>query len=422
MKFVFADSIDQISADYDFLSDSFPPGRRPYWDDVFPHEYFNTPPYDGMLVSRGIVGDGHNRGKYSISQSMRFRRVGARKFLRYPEKKFPGSIVFGDNGAFTYVKEEVPPITVDETLEFYAEGGFTHGCSTDHVILNFHDDLLGDVTPSDNVKLRYDITLENAHEFFKKSPALGTNFTPLGAVQGWSPQSMAKATRDLLKMGYRYLAVGGLVPLRTSQIHVVLQHIQEVLLDYPGSQLHLLGFAKADDIGEFADYPIASFDSTSPLIRAFKDSSRNYYLLENGQMRYYSAVRIPQALENTKLKRLVNSGRVDLEFIIESEREALNAIRAVAAKDMEVNEAVDTIVEYNRLLLMDFSEEKQQAKLEIIRQRCTDTLLARPWERCSCEVCKNAGVDVIIFRASNRNKRRGFHNLFVYKKHVSNFQ
>jgi hypothetical protein len=422
MKFVFADSIDQISADYDFLTDSFPPGRRPYWDDVFPHEFFNTPPYDGMLVSRGIVGDEHSRGKYSIAQSMRFRRVGAREFLRYPENKFPGSLVFGDNGAFSYVKEEVPPITVDETLEFYADGGFTHGCSTDHVILNYHDDLLGDVTPTGNVKLRYDITLENAHEFIKKAPALGSNFTPLGVIQGWSPQSMAKATSELLKMGYKYLAVGGLVPLKSPQIHTVLKHIQEELLAYPGSCLHLLGFAKADNIGEFVDYPIASFDSTSPLIRAFKDSSRNYYLLENGEMHYYSSVRIPQALENTRLKRLVNTGQVDLEFIIKSEREALDAVRAVAARELKVNEAIDSIVEYNRLLLMDLSKEKQQIKLDMMRQRYTDTLLARPWEKCDCEVCLNAGVDVIIFRASNLNKRRGFHNLSVYKKQVSTFQ
>jgi hypothetical protein len=28
------------------------------------------------------------------------------------------------------------------------------------------------------------------------------------------------------------------------------------------------------------------------------------------------------------------------------------------------------------------------------------------------------GVEVIIFRASNRNKRRGFHNLGVYHKHL----
>ena len=33
---------------------------------------------------------------------MRFRREGARKFLRYPLERFPGSMMMGDCGAFTY--------------------------------------------------------------------------------------------------------------------------------------------------------------------------------------------------------------------------------------------------------------------------------------------------------------------------------
>jgi hypothetical protein len=35
-------------------------------------------------------------GKYTLAQAMRFRLVGARKFLRYPEDKFPGTWMLGD--------------------------------------------------------------------------------------------------------------------------------------------------------------------------------------------------------------------------------------------------------------------------------------------------------------------------------------
>lgn len=412
--------MDQVDPEYDFLNDSLAPGRRPYWDDRYPHEVFKTPPYDGILVSRGIVGDPVNRGKYSVAQSMRFRRVGARKFLRYSEKDYPNSLVFGDNGAFSYVKEDVPPVTVDQTLEFYAEGGFSHGCSTDHVILNFHDDLLIDIGPDPKVKLRYDITLANAEEFFKKAPALGGGFTPMGAIQGWSPQSMAKATKQLLKMGYRYLAVGGLVPLKTEQIHLVLQHIGEQLAAYPDAKLHLLGFAKADNIGEFLRYPIASFDSTSPLIRAFKDSSRNYYAIEKGKMRYYSAIRIPQALDNTKLKHLVSAGTLDLDDVVRLERRALEAVRDLQRHQDDLEEAVEAIRDYNRLLFLDSTEERQAVQLDLVTKRYSDTLSARPWERCPCEICRQIGIEVVIFRASNRNKRRGFHNLHVFHNNLAN--
>ena len=83
MKFIFADSIDQIDPGFNFERDEFSPERRVQRDDVYPHEYFDTPPYDGMLVSRAIIGDRSSKGKYSTPQSMRFKREGARSFLRY---------------------------------------------------------------------------------------------------------------------------------------------------------------------------------------------------------------------------------------------------------------------------------------------------------------------------------------------------
>lgn len=39
-----------------------------------------------------------------------------------------------------------------------------------------------------------------------------------------------------------------------------------------------------------------------------------------------------------------------------------------------------------------------------------DTLQARPWERCSCPLCTEHGIEVCIFRGNDRNRRRGFHN------------
>ncbi len=43
----------------------------------------------------------------------------------------------GDCGAFTYVREDDPPYTVDEVIDFYEDCGFDAGISLDHVILGF---------------------------------------------------------------------------------------------------------------------------------------------------------------------------------------------------------------------------------------------------------------------------------------------
>jgi hypothetical protein len=60
----------------------------------------------------------------------------------------------------------------------------------------------------------------------------------------------------------------------------------------------------------------------------------------------------------------------------------------------------------------------QDRSLATTRARIARTLEDRPWNDCGCAICRAAGVEVIIFRGSNRNKRRGFHNLGVYHQHL----
>ena len=120
MKFVFADNLDMIDPNFDFIEDRYSPDREIYWDDRYPHEIFSKAPYDGILVSKAIVGGTKVKGHYTAAQAMRFNRVGAREFLRYPESKFPNSMMVGDCGAFSYHKMEVPPILPKKWLIFTA--------------------------------------------------------------------------------------------------------------------------------------------------------------------------------------------------------------------------------------------------------------------------------------------------------------
>lgn len=88
--------------------------------------------------------------------------------------------------------------------------------------------------------------------------------------------------------------------------------------------MHVLGFARADEIGSFRDFGITSFDTASPMIRSFKDANKNYFLPDaSGGLTYYTAIRIPQALENNKLMALVKRGALGQEELVRLEREAL---------------------------------------------------------------------------------------------------
>jgi hypothetical protein len=117
VKFIFADSLDVVDPSYDFETDQSGAEREPHWGDRYPHELMTPTPYDGVLVSRGIVGDHLFPGKYSSAQAMRFRRDGARKFLRLDGSRFKHMPIYGDSGAFSYVKEEKPPYTPAQVLE-----------------------------------------------------------------------------------------------------------------------------------------------------------------------------------------------------------------------------------------------------------------------------------------------------------------
>jgi hypothetical protein len=416
MKFLYADSLDFVDPRYDFIADRSPNGREVYWDDLYPHEILGYAPYDGLLVSHAIVMN----GKYTLPQAMRFRLVGAREFLRFPEEKYPDSWIFGDSGAFSYHDQVEPPHSVDDMVEFYGEGGFTHGCSVDHVIFEYDEKARGLNGGTQEARRRFEITLDNAEKFLHAAKPLGNRFTPVGVIQGWSPESMAVAAEKLQAMGYKYLAAGGMANLRSPAIHACLDAIGEKLR--PDMGLHLLGFAKADQIHEFTRHHITSFDSTSPLIRAFKDHKFNYFLPgSNGSLRYYIAIRIPQALENNTLKRLVKYGRITQERLIQLERNALDSVRGYDRGKIGLEQTLDATTKYAEILLTDPDPDASpvpERTLLTLRQRYQHTLEEQPWKECNCAICSKISVEVAIFRSSNRNKRRGIHNLHVYYQHI----
>jgi hypothetical protein len=425
MRFIFADSLDTIDPAYDFLADRNGVGRTIHRDDQYPHEFLDDAPYDGILVSRGIVGDARHPGKYSEAQLMRFRREGARRFLRYPESRFPDSMMMGDCGAFTYRNLPEPPYSADDTAEFYADGGFTHGCSPDHLIFDFDepgvDRSLADVP--DDVRKRYEITLQNAAEFYHAGGRLGGGFTPMGVIQGWSGASMAQAAQSLADMGYDYLAIGGTVPLKIDQIRRVLAALRDALPSRV--RLHLLGFGKIEELASLEEFGVTSFDTTSPLLRAFKDAKKNYWMrTPGGNLSYYTAIRIPQATENNKLKQKALEGSLNQEDVRLLEDAALNGVRAYAAGNLSLDQGLDAVMDYWAALNWDEEVSPSRRADAAARQRkvYASTLTDRPWEHCGCRVCREAGVEALIFRTSNRNKRRGIHNLHVFHTHLSEFR
>lgn len=399
MKFYFPDAQDLVDPSFDFATEERSETRVRQRDDLYAHEVFSVPPYDGILVSRSIVeGNGADGSRYSVAQRHRLLRVGAREYFRFGHRPLE---TIGDCGAFSYVREPLPPVTADEVIDFYDACGFDLGVSIDHIILAYRPDvdvaLPGiDLVPDEWWK-RQKVTLELAAEFRRRHKARKCKFTPVGVAQGWSPGSYARAVRELQKMGYKRIGLGGMVALKTPEVLAVLNGLDAVRR--PATEFHLFGVTRCDAVLRFRGHGVTSFDSTSPLKQAFMDDTDNYYT----PTRTYSAVRVPQVEGNPRLQKRIAAGAVDQGRAQKLERACLNRIVEYDGAKTSLDAVLDALGEYERI----HSDKKTRVP------RYREVLRDRPWKKCRCEVCQALGIQVILFRGAERNRRRGFHNLAV---------
>lgn len=404
MKFIFPDSFDLVDPSFDFETEQRSESRVRHHDDLYAHEVFVEAPYDGSLLSMAIVNGSSGSAKYSFPQRQRLDRVGVREFLRLNIPAREHMITMGDCGAFSYVKEAEPPVRVDEVIAFYHGLGFDYGMSVDHVILGYSDDL-DDALPSvdpvpTEFRTRKAITLELAAEFWRLSRKL--SFIPMGVAQGWSPMSYADSVVELQRIGFRYIALGGLVPLKTHEITRVLRAVNAVRR--PPTAIHLLGVARLDALHEFGQLGVESFDTTSPLRQAFKDDRDNYYT----PTRTYAAIRVPQVEANLSLCRRIKKGLVDPAHAQRLERACLGALRAYDRGEMCLSDAIVAVQDYEEVCATN------PKWLGLYREVLSDM----PWRECSCSICTELGIEVVLFRGAERNRRRGFHNLYVFGNKV----
>jgi hypothetical protein len=392
MKFYFPDSQDQVSPSYDFIHDEHSPLRVRQRDDRYAHEVLTMRPYDGLLVSKASVdGSGRFVGKYSMPQRQRLYRLGVRTFFRLS----PSIDTLGDCGAFTYVNEPEPPYSINEVLDFYGQCGFDAGVSIDHVILGYRRPGTGD--PPNEWMERRRTSLTYAEKFLSAVADQRASFEPIGAAQGWDPTSFADSVRELQDMGYRRIALGGMVALKTPEILACLEGISNIRS--PHTELHLLGITRLESISEFRRLGVTSFDSTSAFRQSFMDERDNYHTADDR----YSAIRVPQVDGNLALKKAILSGTVSQRSAIEAERLSLRRLREFDSGSCDLDDAIAAVLDYGSIVGLKGDYEEQYRR----------TLVRAPWRECQCGLCARHGIEIAIFRGSERNKRRGFHNLSV---------
>ena len=164
--------------------------------------------------------------------------------------------------------------------------------------------------------------------------------------------------------------------------------------------IHLLGVFRPSLQKHFRELGVGSFDSATYFRKAWLRSDQNYLGADG---RWYAAIRVPPLSDPRTMKRLHASGTSE-GTLRRMEIKALRQLRAYDRGETSISSALSAVFAYDRLLS---GAELLDGKLITAYRR---TLEARPWKACKCRMCSDLGIEILIFRGINRNKRHGAHN------------
>lgn len=319
--------------------------------------------------------------------------------------------VFGDCGAFSYVKNPEPTITTEQAVALYQLYGFDFGASVDHIPVKEIATCKGKlVLDTFEQKRRVKLTRENAAAFIELHRKRKCTFIPVGVIQGITAKDYARQLPEYLDMGYCHVALGGLVPRSDKDVLTIVRAVYEAIpKNRPRPWIHLMGVFRPKIQADLRELGVTSFDSATYFRKAWLRSGQNYLGTDGN---WYAAIRVPLTSDPRTRVRLEKCGK-SWQEIEELEAQALRALHDYADGRVSLATALEAVIAYDQLL--DRNERAETDFIEAYKR----TLEARPWELCDCPVCTSLGIDVVIFRGYNRNKRRGAHNTLMLYRLIS---
>ncbi len=406
---------DRVDPQFDFTKDSYSVSHEisPYENDYYAHQiYKKMQPYDGILFSLSNVQTKLKIKYDQNNQPMIRNKANIRDYLKIP--KYSRLKVMGDCGAYSYVAYHDPPpfYSVTHVAELYHEFKFDFGVSPDHIAAGFIR--FKEKGKKKYVKLstkeqerRRKLTVQNSEEFINLVKEKHYSFKVIGAAQGYSTKSYIESVKSLISQGYEYIALGGLVQYNNAELLKILQKVAPYT---EGKNLHLFGVMRSGHIANFEKLGVTSFDSASYFRKAWLRSGQNY-LAQDGV--WYSAIRVPFSWNKNLLKN-ANDSNISLQDLENLETQAYDSLLRYSDEKLSIDTVLSSVIKYDKLLM------RNSENIENIKIKYRKTLEKKPWEDCECEICQEHGIEVMIFRGTNRNKRRGYHNTWIFRNKMMN--
>jgi len=394
MRYFIPEWDDRVDPKFDFIRDKHSKAHSedPLGNDVYMWEIFGKDvPFDGVLVSIATIQE--NKSKYA-----KVLEGGIHRFLRLPQD----FEIMADCGAFSYIDEPVPLYSTSEVLQLYSDLGFNYGVSVDHLVVPKYRD-----QSAERMRITYNNGLAAFEEWSKK---YRNDFQLIVAVQGETVSDYLTMYNDFIQHGISHLAFGGLVRSPTNFLIELLDALIDEIRDAKilPEYLHFFGLARCDLFSKFQrleEFGIrVAFDSASYLRKAWLSSASAQLNYITPNWKGYSAIRIPGRLKGKK-KNLVHQSVLDTVG-----QECLRALRRYDKGLIGIEEVLEPLARFNAAI-----QEKPQV-LGYYRRVLED----QPWKTCPCPICRKHGIEVIIFRGNNRNRRRGFHNTWAFRQMLQN--
>ena len=378
-----------------FRADETPEDRRSV-NRRYAHEIFeDAPPYDGLLFSLAQL----KTGKGPLSRLKQKGTFNLRGDRRIPEDM----LLFGDPGAFSYTADSEPPISSEEAASLYSQFGFNFGASVDHIPIP------SITSTSEEKQERMDLTEKNAEQFLKICKKNKYKFAPVGSIQGVTCDDYVYYARKYIKMGYKHIALGGLVRRKDSEILRIVAAVRETLQKHTRGfkdniWIHLFGILRPDLQHSFQNLGVSSFDSASYLRKAWMSSDRNY-LAPDGKG-WYGTIRVPMSTSKA-MQEAAKSRSISNEDLVKLESQCLSSLEDFDGTPESAKKVLADVDEYGPLL-------QRKGEGNHFKEEHKKLMSDQPWKKCRCPVCKDLDIQVVVFRGANRNRRRGFHNTWVF--------
>lgn len=397
------------------------------------YEFFEEPLMDGILVSRTLLESKINLKRNKDNIYYISAHGGKRIFPDIPAYcKTTGTkfLTFADPGTWSYANYfKLPDLLYDteDLIDYYSHMKYDIAGSVDWPII---DRVMTTVDGkrkfsdlSDKIKeKRRKLTLELAQDFINKCRKRNhINFMPFGTIQGYSMETYRKSLRAILKMGYDYIAIGGLPAYSEERVVDILAMIKKEIdkAGMRGIGLHMYGrFPAPSNTGYFLECGVSSFDNNSSFIYATKNNCSfvNPAYKESGTVPIHPCISIkipmPKGPMISRIRRFFPD---KYEEVLASCNTAfkLFCVYSQTHKEKDKKKFVRSYKKMNRDL-EDVRRVKlgSEAKFKLALKTCTNALDSNGWQRCGCTSCKMIKDHIYLGRSTNRS-----YHLFAHNTH-----